>query len=129
MALQNASTSFGGNDKRTKAWQIKSNNAQAKLNKMEWELQNNNKQLESPSNEFKSWKKSVDKFGAEVEDIGKQADDSSKKFQELLVVNWYKDDRTNSIVKSKISDSLDADLPTFYDKDVLSAKQIWFYLY
>lgn len=45
-------------------------------------------------------------------------------FQELLVVDWYKDDRTISIVKSAISDSLDADQPTFYDKDVLSAKQI-----
>ena len=124
LALQNASTSFGGIDKRTKAWQIKSNNAQAELNKIKRELLNNNKQLESFSNEFKSAEKSVDKFGDEVEDIGKQADEPSKKFQELLVVDWYKDDRTTSIVKSAISDSLDADLPTFYDKDVLSAKQI-----
>ena len=69
-------------------------------------------------------KKSVDKFGDEGENTGKQANDSSKKFQELLVVDWYKDDRTASIVKSAISDSLDADLPTSYDKDVLSAKQI-----
>ena len=38
LALQNVSTSFGGNDKRTKAWQIKSNNAQAELNKIKREL-------------------------------------------------------------------------------------------
>lgn len=41
---------------------------------------------------------------------------------ELLVVDWYKDDRTTSIVKSAISDSLDADLPTSYDKDVFASK-------
>lgn len=38
LALQNASASFGGNDKRTKAWQIQSNNAQAELNKIKREL-------------------------------------------------------------------------------------------
>lgn len=83
LALQNASSSFGENDKRTQAWQVQLNNAQAELNKMERELQNNNKQLEGVSNEFKSAEKSADKFGDEVEDTGKQADDSSKKFQVL----------------------------------------------
>ena len=38
LVLQNASTSFGGNDKRTNAWQIQSNNAQAELNKIKREL-------------------------------------------------------------------------------------------
>ena len=42
-ALNNASTSFGETDKRTQAWQIKLNEAEAELNKMERELQNNNK--------------------------------------------------------------------------------------
>ena len=37
-ALENASTSFGENDRRTQQWQIQLNNAQAALNNMEWEL-------------------------------------------------------------------------------------------
>ena len=37
-ALKNASDSFGENDKRTQAWQIQLNNAEAALNKMEREL-------------------------------------------------------------------------------------------
>lgn len=37
-ALENASDSFGENDKRTKAWTTQLNNAQAELNSMEREL-------------------------------------------------------------------------------------------
>ena len=37
-ALENASTSFGENDKRTKNWATQLNNAQAELNRMESEL-------------------------------------------------------------------------------------------
>lgn len=37
-ALANAAESFGENDRRTQNWQIQLNNAQAKLNKMEKEL-------------------------------------------------------------------------------------------
>ena len=40
----------------------------------------------------------------------------------LLVVDWYKDDRTLSVVKSAIQDSLDSDLPESYDKEVFIAK-------
>ena len=40
----------------------------------------------------------------------------------LLVVDWYKDDRTVSIVKNAIQDSLDKDLPESYDKEVFIAK-------
>ena len=82
-ALNNASTSFGETDKRTQAWQIKLNEAEAELNKMERELQNNNKQLDTASDEFKDAEKSADKFGDEVEDAGNQSDDSSEKFQAL----------------------------------------------
>ena len=38
-ALKNAAESFGENDKRTKAWQVQLNNANADLNKMEKELE------------------------------------------------------------------------------------------
>ena len=51
-ALKNAAESFGENDKRTKAWQIQLNNANADLNKMEKELDNNNKALDAASDGF-----------------------------------------------------------------------------
>ena len=40
----------------------------------------------------------------------------------LLVVDWYKDERTISRVKSAIQESLDNDLPESYDKDIFIAK-------
>ena len=40
----------------------------------------------------------------------------------LLVVDWYKDDRTVSMVKSAIEDSLDSDLPESYDREMFIAK-------
>ena len=40
-ALENASSSFGEADSRTRSWQIQLNNAQADLNKMESELKAN----------------------------------------------------------------------------------------
>ena len=45
-ALDNASTSFGENDRRTQQWQIKLNNAQATLNDLEKELKGNNDTLD-----------------------------------------------------------------------------------
>ena len=82
-ALENAATSFGENDKRTQAWQIQLNNAQAELNKMESELRSNNKALESADKGLDDAADSADKFGDEVEESGKQADDSSGKFEAL----------------------------------------------
>ena len=45
-ALENASTSFGENDRRTQQWQIQLNNAQAALNNMERELESAKAKLE-----------------------------------------------------------------------------------
>ena len=42
--------------------------------------------------------------------------------EELLVVDWYKDDVTKSRVRKAISDSLDEDLPDSYDKEVFNSK-------
>ena len=42
-ALDNASSSFGENDRRTQNWQIQLNNAEASLNSMEREVKENNK--------------------------------------------------------------------------------------
>ena len=48
-ALQNASESFGENDRRTQNWQIQLNNAEAALNGMERELSANERAMESLS--------------------------------------------------------------------------------
>lgn len=48
-ALQNASESFGENDRRTQNWQIQLNNAEAALNGMERELSANERAIEALS--------------------------------------------------------------------------------
>ncbi len=40
----------------------------------------------------------------------------------LLVVDWYKDDNTTLNLKRVVSDSLDADLPNCYDKELFQLK-------
>jgi len=82
-ALKNAAESFGENDKRTKAWQIQLNNANADLNKMEKELDDNNKALDAASDGFDDAGKEADKFGDEIKDSAKVADDSGSKFEKL----------------------------------------------
>ena len=46
----------------------------------------------------------------------------SDKKAELMVVDWYRDEQPRAKVKSAIEESLDADLPTSYDKDTFSSK-------
>jgi len=41
---------------------------------------------------------------------------------DLLVVDWYKDERTTSKVRTAILDSLDVDLPESYDKNFFNIK-------
>lgn len=82
-ALQNASDSFGENDRRTQAWQVQLNNAEAALNDMERELGQNNDALDKAADEFNDSGKQADQFGDEVEDAGKQSDDAGRKFEKL----------------------------------------------
>ena len=82
-ALKNAAESFGENDKRTKAWQVQLNNANADLNKMERELDENNKALDEASDGFGDAGKEADKFGDEIKESAKVADDSGGKFEKL----------------------------------------------
>jgi phage-related protein/uncharacterized protein YoxC len=82
-ALKNAAESFGENDKRTKAWQIQLNNANADLNKMEKELDDNNKALDAASDGFDDAGKEAEKFGDEIKDSAKAADDAGGKFEKL----------------------------------------------
>ena len=70
-ALKNASESFGENDKRTQAWQIQLNHAEAALNGMERELKSNNTALENAERGLDEAGDEADKFGKEVDEAGK----------------------------------------------------------
>ncbi len=82
-ALNNAATSFGENDKRTQAWQIQLNNANADLNKMQKELNDNNKALDTTGKEFNEAEKQADEFGREVKKSAEQADAACIRFEKL----------------------------------------------
>lgn len=82
-ALENASSSFGENDRRTAAWAVQLNNAQAELNGMERELKGNEKTLDSVADEFNAAEKQADQFGDELEKTGKDADSAGGKFEKL----------------------------------------------
>ena len=68
-ALQNASESFGENDRRTQNWQIQLNKAQAELNGMERELEQSTIE--------------ADNLGDELDKSGKSAEDAGGKFDKL----------------------------------------------
>ena len=63
-ALQNAATSFGENDRRTRNWQIQLNNAEAALNDMNRELDENEKAI-------KEGGKAAEESGSKFEGFGK----------------------------------------------------------
>ena len=68
-ALANAAESFGENDRRTQAWQIQLNNAQAALNDMERELEETGEE--------------ADDLGDELKESGEEAEKSGDKFNAL----------------------------------------------
>ena len=82
-ALENAASSFGENDKRTQAWQIQLNNAEAALNNMEREVSDNEKAIDSMSDEMGNAENAADKLGDEVEETGKQSDEAGGKFEKF----------------------------------------------
>ena len=82
-ALENASDSFGENDRRTQQWAVQLNNAQAELNGMERELKDNEKALDNVADEFNSAEKQADQFGDELDKTGKDADSAGGKFEKL----------------------------------------------
>lgn len=82
-ALENAASSFGENDKRTQAWQIQLNNAEAALNNMEREVSDNEKAIDSMSDEMGNAETAADKLGDEVEETGKQSDEAGGKFEKF----------------------------------------------
>ena len=82
-ALANAAESFGENDRRTQAWQIQLNDAQAALNGMERELSDNEEAMDRLGKEMDDTGDSADDLEEELDDAGDAADDSEGKFSKL----------------------------------------------
>ena len=82
-ALENASQSFGENDKRTQNWQIQLNNAKAELNKLDRELEQNEAVLDDTADGFDDAEKQADQFGDEIKKAGNDAKDSGGKLEKL----------------------------------------------
>ena len=96
-ALDNAATSFGENDSRTKNWQIQLNNAQATLNGLEQELEDNNDALkqfadhaDDAGDDAKDAASQTGRLEDAVDDLGGELDDTSGKtriFGDVLKAN------------------------------------------
>ena len=96
-ALQNASTSFGENDRRTQNWAVQLNNAKAKLNGMEREVAQNNRTLDdfsrsanNGSSHLNDAADSADDLSHEVRNLGGEMDSTGKKtslFGDMLKAN------------------------------------------
>ena len=82
-ALANSAESFGENDRRTQAWQIQLNNAQAALNGMERELADNESAMDGLGKEMDDTGDSAEDLEEELDDAGDAADDSEGKFSKL----------------------------------------------
>ncbi len=82
-ALENATQSFGESDKRTQAWQIQLNNAQAELNKLDKELAENEKALDETGDDFKQAEHKTDQFGDELKDTANEVERSDGKFKKI----------------------------------------------
>ena len=96
-ALENAASSFGENDSRTKNWQIQLNNAQATLNGLEGELKENNAALakfgdeaDGAGDDAKDAAKDAGRLEGAVDELGSEMDDTSGKtriFGDVLKAN------------------------------------------
>ena len=82
-ALENASTSFGENDRRTQQWQIQLNNAQAALNNMERELDQNQRPSTPWEMRCEMPAQQTDKFGDEIDDAADKTDKASGKLEKV----------------------------------------------
>lgn len=82
-ALQNAAESFGENDRRTQNWQVQLNNAEAALNGMERELDQNNEALAKAESGMDEAGEAADEMSDELDDAGDSAEKSESKFSGL----------------------------------------------
>lgn len=112
-ALENAASSFGENDKRTQAWQIQLNNAEAALNNMEREVSDNEKAIDAMSDEMGDAENAADKLGDEVEETGKQSDEAGGKFEKF-----------GSVMKS-VGKALAVTMAAIGTAAVAAGKKLW----
>jgi len=82
-ALENASDSFGENDRRTQQWAVQLNNAQAELNNMERELEENSTALKETGKGMDDMGDAADEMGDDVKEAGDDADEASSRFEGL----------------------------------------------
>lgn len=75
-ALKNSAETYGENDSRTKNWQIQLNNAEAQLNKLNRQVEQNKRDMNAAENE-------TEQETAAVKDLGSAADKSGPKLQNL----------------------------------------------
>lgn len=112
-ALENAASSFGENDKRTRTWQIQLNNAEAALNNMEREVSDNEKAIDAMSDEMGNAENAADKLGDEVEETGKQSDEAGGKFEKF-----------GSVMKS-VGKALAVTMAAIGTAAVAAGKKLW----
>ena len=79
-ALDNATTSFGENDRRTQAWQIQLNNATAELNQMEREVSTNEQAIEEMSTAMREGADNTEELGDAVQRAGDEIEGAGSKF-------------------------------------------------
>ena len=82
-AMQNAAESFGENDRRTQAWQIQLNNAEAALIGMEKELDDNTAALNRAEKGMDDAGDSADDMADDVEDAAEESEDAKGSFEGL----------------------------------------------
>ena len=82
-AMQNAAESFGENDRRTQAWQIQLNNAEAALIGMEKELEDNTDALNRAEKGMDEAGDSADDMADDVEDAAEESEDAKGSFEGL----------------------------------------------
>ena len=85
-ALDNATTSFGENDRRTHQWQIQLNNAEAALIGMERELEDNTDALERAGKEMDDAGDHADDLANEIDNAADETEDAGEKFEGLGTV-------------------------------------------
>lgn len=82
-ALANAQESFGENDRRTQAWQIQLNNAEAALISMQKELDDNTAALDRAEKGMDDAGDSADEMADDVEDATDESDEAKSSFEGL----------------------------------------------
>lgn len=82
-ALENAAQGFGESDRRTQNWQVQLNHAQATLNNLEREIEDNNDALAKSDTEMGQAASAANELEQQLDQAGDEAADSEGKFSKL----------------------------------------------